>query len=114
MVAVCAISFTAFFAAGSGLHVVGDRGSDSASMETAVRSTCIGDAFGTLFRNASTSAGIARFATSAAFSSSSSACLGSFPCHSKIDDFLERGVFGQRLDAEALIAEQPRVAIDKT
>ena len=56
---------------------------DNASIETAVRSTCIGEAFGTLFKNASTSAGIARFATNAAFSSSSSDCFGSFPCHSR-------------------------------
>ena len=36
------------------------------------------------------------------------------PVPQQIDDFLERRVLGQRLDSEALIAEQPRVAVDKT
>jgi hypothetical protein len=40
--------------------------------------------------------------------------LRQLPVPQQIDGFLERGMLCQRLDAEALVAEQPRVAIDKT
>ncbi len=39
--------------------------------------------------------------------------LGEPPVPQQIDDFLEGSVLGQRLDAEALVAQQPRVAVDK-
>ena len=40
--------------------------------------------------------------------------LGQLAVPQQVDDFLERGVLGQRLDTEALVAEQSRIAIDKT
>ncbi len=113
MVAVCDMSFSALVLLASG-DMSCASGSYSASMETAVRSTAMGDApLGTPFRKASTGAGMARLATNPALQLIQLRPLGQAPGPEQKNHFLERGVFAQRANIIALIAEDARIPVDK-
>ncbi len=83
-------------------------------METAVRKTSMGADFGADFRNAVTCSGMGRNSRSAAFSALQFGLRGQAAVPQQIDDFFKCGVVRQRVDVEALIAENPELAIDVT
>src|ERR1022692_1735134 len=97
------------------------------SMETAVRKTSIGLAWGTLLRKSTTAVGIPRLAARSFLSWSSSPCLGQvllelvqFPLlgqpsiPQQEDDFFKGGIVGQRVDVIAAVAQDTRVSVDVT
>ena len=55
-----------------------------------------------------------RLAARSFFSWSSSACLGQPSIPQQEDDFFKGGIFGQRVDVVATVAQDTRVAVDVT
>ena len=103
MVAVCAISLRLSRGASAGLLA---SGSYSASMETAVRSTSMGGLSAHLqerldFR------GNRPVRDQRRFELFQLRLLRQPTVPQQVDDFLKRGVLGQRVDAETLVAQEP-------
>ena len=114
MVAVCAISLTAFVVIRFRRHVARQRIVQRQHGHRGAQHIHRRRLPGALQERGHLAPESAGCATSPAFSSSSSACFGSRPFHSRIDDFFKRRLLRERMNVESLIAQNSRIAVDKT
>ena len=113
MVAVCAIKRAAFSTFAS-MELSRAFGSYSPSMDTAVRSTSMGDALRHLPEKLDHFLGYRPVANQLRLQRVQFRLLGQLAVPKQVDHFLKRRVIGQGVDVITLVTEDSQISIDET